>query len=1030
MATGSFSLAFNANGGSGAPSTMTVVTEWTGEYYFAYFQLPSKKPSRTYYSFQGWSKSQNATSASYAAGSSYSVVTAAPNYGETLFAVWKRNTAYVYYNANGGSGAPSTQSHNAGTSVTLSSTIPTRTGYNFKGWATSATATVKQYDAGASYNLYTTVTLYAVWESVLSTISVSNGTMGSSMSISISNYDNTKYTTTISWTFGSQSGTIVSKTTAASATWTPNISLASEIPNSKVGNVTFTVTTYSGNTAVGTTTKAVTLTVPSSTAPTCSVAYSDTNVVSAGFGLFVQSRSTLSFVISAAGQYGATISTYSASVNGATYTSATFTTGVLLNSGSNSYSVTVTDSRGYTNTVTGTFSVVAYTAPTAAVVSVERDDSTESTVNLIFDYSVASVSNNNAKNYEIKYKLRSASSYSTKTTGTLPNYSGTLTVAMTNFDIDLEYDFIVIVSDSYSSEYGAGESAGQVGTSNSLIIQSQHVGGLGFAMKSQGENRNDFKYPVFNRQGTAVNSVDVSGNYAKILTFGTNITISQNKLPPMIDGTYEGNGAKAVVVGGVATLSGTTTASGNAFNIPLSKSLVIPADSYLHCMNSVANGSLAPSLELSTDAGNTSIAPSLSPANRIYTIPSNRIGITVDRIRFYIGNGVTLSGTYSPMICLTPSVIPYTPYGGKNLAPVNTWNNGNGRRWWGSNLNSSGLMGSVLETLPAGTYTISWKHTLTAIPNDLSTELKVGKYVRVYYGGSYHILSSYSLTTIPTYAIGDTYAVQATITIDANAVGQSFEVLAYCGQNDAFYASLTEYQIEVGSTATPYEPHVDISNINVNAPITLEYAKTGDVSPVTLTINFNRDYSLNSFVKDASADAYLVNPVAATWDLYIGKNTSDKIEILDFHNTWANSDMTITWGNTSISTLPTGYVEASPLNTVTYITPNSVSVSSGSWTTVAQITFTRGIWVVSAFAQFNSNATGRRGAIFSETQNDGTAYRSMSNDNQVAVNGALTFCRFVDIYEISTSKTFYLNAYQNSGSALTTFGRIYAIKIV
>ena len=243
--------------------------------------------------------------------------------------------------------------------------------------------------------------------------------------------------------------------------------------------------------------------------------------------------------------------------------------------------------------------------------------------------------------------------------------------------------------------------------------------------------------------------------------------------------------------------------------------------------------------------------------------------------------------------------------------------------------------------------------------------------------------------------------------------------------------TLSASQLELGNQSTTHEAYVNTASINVNAPITLEYANTGYASPVTLTINFNRDYTLASFTKDASADAYLHNSATATWDLYIGKsNSSDSVEILDFHNPWSNSDMTITWEDTSISTLPTGYVEATPLNVVTYITPNGVSVSSGGWKTIAQITFTRGIWIVSAFAQFNSNATGIRRAIFSETQDDETAYRSMSHDNQVAVNGALTFCRFVDIYEISSSKTFYLNAYQNSGSDLTVYGRIYAIKIV
>lgn len=115
---------------------------------------------------------------------------------------------------------------------------------------------------------------------------------------------------------------------------------------------------------------------------------------------------------------------------------------------------------------------------------------------------------------------------------------------------------------------------------------------------------------------------------------------------------------------------------------------------------------------------------------------------------------------------------------------------------------------------------------------------------------------------------------------------------------------------------------------------------------------------------------------------------------------------------------------------VIYITPDSVSVSSGSWKTIATVNLTEGVWIVSAFAQFNSNATGRREAMFSTVQDDGSnPVRSMSRDNQVPVNGALTFCRFVDIYEITSDTTYYLNAYQNSGSALITYGRAYAVRI-
>lgn len=69
----------------------------------------------------------------------------------------------ISYNANGGSGAPSSQTKWHGTAITLSSTKPTRTGYAFQGWATSSTGGVT-YAAGASYTANAKVTLYAVWK--------------------------------------------------------------------------------------------------------------------------------------------------------------------------------------------------------------------------------------------------------------------------------------------------------------------------------------------------------------------------------------------------------------------------------------------------------------------------------------------------------------------------------------------------------------------------------------------------------------------------------------------------------------------------------------------------------------------------------------------------------------------------------------------------------------------------------------------------------------------------------------------------
>lgn len=69
----------------------------------------------------------------------------------------------ISYNANGGTGAPSSQTKTYNSTLTLSSAKPTRTGYDFKGWATSASGSVA-YAAGASYTANASVTLYAVWQ--------------------------------------------------------------------------------------------------------------------------------------------------------------------------------------------------------------------------------------------------------------------------------------------------------------------------------------------------------------------------------------------------------------------------------------------------------------------------------------------------------------------------------------------------------------------------------------------------------------------------------------------------------------------------------------------------------------------------------------------------------------------------------------------------------------------------------------------------------------------------------------------------
>lgn len=163
----SYTVTYSTNGGTGGPQSGQ--TKWKDQT----LTLSSVKPTRTGYTFLGWSISKTATSATYAAGGSYTA-----NSGATLYAVWKANEYTVTYSVNGGTGGPqSGQKKVHDVTLKLSTVVPTRTNYNFLGWATTATATTAQYAAGANYTANAALSLYAVWELAYTKPNVQNFTV-------------------------------------------------------------------------------------------------------------------------------------------------------------------------------------------------------------------------------------------------------------------------------------------------------------------------------------------------------------------------------------------------------------------------------------------------------------------------------------------------------------------------------------------------------------------------------------------------------------------------------------------------------------------------------------------------------------------------------------------------------------------------------------------------------------------------------------------------------------------------------------
>ncbi|MBQ3151522.1 MAG: InlB B-repeat-containing protein [Clostridia bacterium] len=171
-----YTIKYNANGGSGSMSTSSHTYDQSKSLSWNQF-------TRSGYQFLGWSTNSSATSATYSDGQSVKNLTSTNGATVNLYAIWSKNVTYtVSYNANGGSGAPSSQTKEKDVTLTLRSTTPSKSytvSYNanggsvssssktvnctFKNWNTSSSGSGTTYYPGGSYTSNSNTTLYAQW---------------------------------------------------------------------------------------------------------------------------------------------------------------------------------------------------------------------------------------------------------------------------------------------------------------------------------------------------------------------------------------------------------------------------------------------------------------------------------------------------------------------------------------------------------------------------------------------------------------------------------------------------------------------------------------------------------------------------------------------------------------------------------------------------------------------------------------------------------------------------------------------------
>ena len=164
-----FTLNYDANGGTGAPASQTYKA--TSEYEKSHtFTISSQAPTRDGYTFAGWADKENAAAAKYFGGERITLTKDNPT--KTIYAVWMP-VFELRYDANGGTGAPASQTHTAlaptanKVTFTVPDQAPTKADYTFKGWADSADATEAKYRPDGTIDVQhkdSPKIVYAVWE--------------------------------------------------------------------------------------------------------------------------------------------------------------------------------------------------------------------------------------------------------------------------------------------------------------------------------------------------------------------------------------------------------------------------------------------------------------------------------------------------------------------------------------------------------------------------------------------------------------------------------------------------------------------------------------------------------------------------------------------------------------------------------------------------------------------------------------------------------------------------------------------------
>lgn len=276
-----------------------------------------------------------------------------------------------------------------------------------------------------------------------SSFSVSNGTLGTAQTITITPASS-GFTHTLTYTCGSVSATICTQSAETSVSFTPPLNLAAQNTTGTTVQITIKCQTYSGSTALGSASKTITCSIPSSVAPSCVLTVQDEMGYKDTYG-WLKGLSKVSYIVNPTKAQGSAITAYSVAIGSEKFNTASGTSTVLSTSGNVIITATVTDARGRTGSTSATIAVVDYAAPQIGALHVIRcnsegvEDQQGNYVKVTYSGTITSLGGKNTAKYVLKYKRSVATEYMSQTLSTayIVNALSTIIEASSDYAFDI-----------------------------------------------------------------------------------------------------------------------------------------------------------------------------------------------------------------------------------------------------------------------------------------------------------------------------------------------------------------------------------------------------------------------------------------------------------------------------------------------------------------------------------------------------------------------------------------------------------------